>query len=97
MHRRAATDPASSKSPTHTRCCCRTGKAPRTVLVGHVQEVYFQCSRAVGRADLWNSARHVQRGQLPTAGAMLAALSAYRVGGPEYDQALAERVRTTLY
>ena len=73
------------------------GKAPRSVLVVRVHEVYFQCSRAVVRADLWNPARHVQRGQLPTAGAILAALSADRVGGAEYDQALAARVRATLY
>lgn len=73
------------------------GKAPRTVLVVRVQEVYFQCSRAVVRADLWNPARHVQRGQLPTAGAILAALSAERLGGIEYDRGSAERVRATLY
>ena len=73
------------------------GKAPRSVLVVRVHEVYFQCSRAVVRADLWNPARHVHRGQLPTAGTILAALSADRVGGAEYDQALAARVRTTLY
>ena len=73
------------------------GKAPRSVLVVRVHEVYFQCSRAVVRADLWNPARHAQRGQLPTAGAILAALSAERVGGAEYDQALAARVRATLY
>ena len=73
------------------------GKAPRTVLVVHVHEVYFQCSRAVVRADLWNLARHAHRGQLPTAGAILAALSAERVGGAEYDRGLAERVRMTLY
>lgn len=73
------------------------GKAPRSVLVVRVHEVFFQCSRAVVRADLWNLAQHVQRGQLPTAGAILAALSADRVGGADYDQGLAARVRTTLY
>ncbi len=73
------------------------GKSPRSVLSITVQEVYFQCSRAVVRADLWNPARHVARGTLPTAGAILAALSAERHGGAEYDRALPERVQATLY
>ncbi len=73
------------------------GKPPRTVLSVHVQEVYFQCSRAVVRADLWNPARHSARGALPTPGAILAALSAERHGGDEYDRALPERVQATLY
>ncbi len=73
------------------------GKPPRTVLSVHVQEVYFQCSRAVVRANLWNPARHSARGALPTPGAILAALSAERHGGDEYDRALPERVQATLY
>jgi len=73
------------------------GKAPRSVLVVTVAEVYFQCSRAVVRADLWNPAHHVPRGTLPTAGRMLAELSAQRHGGDDYDKALPERVKATLY
>ena len=73
------------------------GKPPRSVLSIRVQEVYFQCSRAVVRADLWNPAHHAARGALPTAGAILAALSAERHGGEEYDRALPERVKATLY
>ena len=73
------------------------GKPPRSVLSIRVQEVYFQCSRAIVRADLWNPAHHVARGALPTAGAILAALSAERHGGEEYDRALPERVKATLY
>ncbi len=73
------------------------GKPPRSVLSITVQEVYFQCSRAVVRAELWDPAHHVARGTLPTAGAILAALSADQHGGAEYDRALPERVRATLY
>lgn len=73
------------------------GKPPRSVLSITVQEVYFQCSRAMVRADLWNPAHHVARGTLPTAGAILAALSAERHGGEEYDRALPGRVQATLY
>lgn len=73
------------------------GKPARSVLAVTVAEVYFQCSRAVVRADLWNPAKHVARGALPTPGAILAALSAERLGGAEYDSALPERVKATLY
>jgi uncharacterized protein len=73
------------------------GKAPRTVVIVEVDSVFFQCSRAIVRADLWNPVKHVARSALPSAGQMLAALSESRLGGEEYDKALPERVKTTLY
>ncbi|MFC4175270.1 pyridoxamine 5'-phosphate oxidase family protein [Microvirga sp. GCM10011540] len=73
------------------------GKAPRTVLMITVEAVYFQCSRAVVRSDLWNPDKHVARNSLPSAGQILAAMSENRVGGETYDKGLAERVRETLY
>src|SRR5436190_18703953 len=30
------------------------GKAPRTVIVMSVDEIYFQCARAIVRSELWN-------------------------------------------
>ena len=74
-----------------------SGKAPRSVLVIHVETVFFQCSRAVARADLWNPAKHVRRSDLPSTGSILAALSDARVGGASYDRDLTERVKATLY
>ena len=73
------------------------GKAPRSVLVIRVETVFFQCSRAVVRADLWNPAKQVRRSDLPSTGSILAALSRDTVGGASYDSALAERVKATLY
>ncbi|MBL8837196.1 MAG: pyridoxamine 5'-phosphate oxidase family protein [Alphaproteobacteria bacterium] len=73
------------------------GKAPRSVLVIHVETVFFQCSRAVVRADLWNPAKQVRRADLPSTGSILAALSGDRVGGAQYDRDLADRVKATLY
>jgi uncharacterized protein len=35
------------------------GKAPRSVIVMAVDAVYFQCTRALLRSELWNPARHV--------------------------------------
>lgn len=73
------------------------GKAPRCVLILAVQAVYFQCARAVVRAELWNPARHVDPRSLPTAGQMLACLSKDRVGGKTYDDEWPERARKSLW
>jgi len=73
------------------------GKEPRSVLVIAVETVYFQCSRAVVRADLWNPEKYASRATLPSTGAILAALSDARIGGESYDRALPERVKATLY
>ena len=73
------------------------GRAPRCVVRVAVQAAYFQCARAIVRADLWNPATFVRAADVPTPGAMLAALSAGRVGGPGYDAAWPERARGSLW
>ena len=72
------------------------GKRPRTALVVSVEAVYFQCSRAIVRADLWNAAAHPARPVVPSPGRMLAALTD-SIDGDAYDQALPQRVNSTLY
>ncbi|PTM40415.1 pyridoxamine 5'-phosphate oxidase family protein [Bosea sp. 124] len=78
------------------------GKLPACVIVVAVESVYFQCSRAVVRADLWNPAKHVDRRSVPSAGQILRDITARDAAietfdGVAYDKALPERVRTTLY
>ncbi len=73
------------------------GKAPRSVIVLGVQAVYFQCARAIVRSELWNPDRHVDPGDLPSAGAILAALSQDRVGGEPYDRDWPDRAKRTLW
>jgi hypothetical protein len=78
------------------------GKPPACIIVVHVEAVYFQCSRAVVRADLWNAARHVDRASVPSAGTILRDITARNAAvetfdGEAYDKALPERVRATLY
>jgi PPOX class probable FMN-dependent enzyme len=73
------------------------GKAPRTVIVMTVDEVYFQCARAIVRAELWNPDRRVDPADLPTPGQILAEMSANRVGGEDYDRAWPERARQSLW
>ena len=73
------------------------GKAPRTVIVMTVEEIYFQCARAIVRSDLWNPDKRVAPKTLPTPGQILAAMSENRVGGEEYDKAWPERARQSLW
>src|SRR3981189_2269651 len=73
------------------------GKAPRTVVVMTVDEVYFQCARAIVRAELWNPDRRVDPADLPTPGQILAQRSANRGGGEDYDRAWPERARQSLW
>lgn len=73
------------------------GKTPRTVVVMTVEQIYFQCARAIVRSDLWNPDRRVDVGTLPTPGQILAEMSGNRVGGEEYDLAWPERARQSLW
>ena len=73
------------------------GKEPRSVLVIHIDTVFFQCSRALVRSELWNPDRHVERASLPSPGQMLAATSAARIDGEAYDRELPDRLKVTLY
>ena len=72
-------------------------KAPRSVAMITVDAVYFQCSRAILRSDLWNAERHVDPKALPSAGQMLAALRQNRTGGEESDRAWAGRAKQSLW
>jgi uncharacterized protein len=73
------------------------GKAPRSVIVMTVDEIYFQCARAIVRADLWNPDKRVDSTTLPTVGQILADMSANQVGGESYDREWPERARQTMW
>ena len=73
------------------------GKAPRTVIVMTVHEIYFQCARAIVRSDLWNPDKRVDPRTLPTPGQILAEMSQNRVGGEAYDREWPERARQSLW
>jgi PPOX class probable FMN-dependent enzyme len=74
-----------------------SGKPPKSVLRIAVSSVFFQCSRAILRAGLWDKAAHVERTSLPSAGQILKELSHSEIDGEAYDQALPQRLADTLY
>lgn len=75
------------------------GIPPKCVIEVKVDAVFFQCARAVKRADLWTSreASDSSLTPVPTAGAMLDALTDAAIDGAQYDRELPERQRNTLY
>ncbi|WP_027552209.1 pyridoxamine 5'-phosphate oxidase family protein [Bradyrhizobium sp. Cp5.3] len=73
------------------------GKAPRSVMVMSVEEIYFQCARAIVRSDLWNPDKRVDPKTLPTPGQILAEMSQNKVGGEEYDRIWPERAAATMW
>ena len=72
-------------------------KTPRTVIVMTVEEIYFQCARAIVRSDLWNPDKRVDPRSLPTPGQILASMSDNTVGGEVYDREWPERARKTMW
>ncbi len=72
------------------------GKHPRSVVVITIDEVYFQCARAVMRADLWNPDHHSVASDLPTPGAMLKAAKA-SFDQETYDREWPARAAKTMW
>lgn len=73
------------------------GKAPRSVLVVHVETVFFQCSRALLRSRLWDPSIQIDRAALPSTGKIISDISKSGFDGEAYDKAWPERVKQTLY
>lgn len=72
------------------------GKHPRTVVLISIEEVYFQCARAIIRADLWNPESFVDPKSLPTAGDLLQAAKA-DFDKESYDREWPERAAKTMW
>ena len=73
------------------------GKAPRSVIVISVAQVYFQCARAIHRSRLWDPESRVDPASLPSPGQILAATSRRRIDGEAYDAEWPERARKTMW
>ena len=73
------------------------GKLPRSVLIVHIETVYFHCSKAIVRSRLWDEKTKIDRKSLPSTGTILAELSHGRLGGEAYDRDAPERIKAQLY
>jgi PPOX class probable FMN-dependent enzyme len=73
------------------------GKEPRSVVLIHITEIYFQCARAVMRAGLWKTETWQDISALPTAGKILSAMTQGEVGGATYDAEWPDRAKKSLW
>ena len=73
------------------------GKLPRSVIVVRVDTVFFQCSRAVWRAKLWDPEQQIDRKSLPSLGTILQDISQSRIEAAKYDDGLYDRLKGSLY
>jgi uncharacterized protein len=72
-------------------------KVPNVVLVVDVESVYFHCSKAILRSDLWNPDKHVERSTLPTPGQIMEAISCGDLEAGSTDETYERRQVEMLY
>lgn len=70
------------------------GKAPRSVIRLHIEKAYFQCARAIMRAELWNTQTAPE---LPTPGQMMKEITEGAFDGDSYDKEWPERAKTSMW
>lgn len=70
------------------------GRLPRSVILVTVQEVYFQCAKAVIRSGLWNGTD--DSGKVPTAGVFKRELDA-EFDAETYDSSYRDHAAQTLW
>ena len=73
------------------------GKLPKCVLEISVVTVYFQCARAIHRSRLWEPRPEGLRPPVPSAGAIVEALTNCDVDAATYDDDLPARQKASLY
>lgn len=73
------------------------GKAPKSVIVIHIEEVYFQCAKAVMRSGLWDQDTWPDLDALPSVGQILKSMTNGEAGGPQYDADYPRRSKETMW
>jgi PPOX class probable FMN-dependent enzyme len=73
------------------------GKRPRSVVLIETREVYFHCSKALRRSDLWNPDKHLAKGAFPTLGQIARAQLKLLIPARVIDFALRQDAKKNLY
>lgn len=75
--------------------CAVEGKVPALGILVDIETAYTQCSKAFLRSQLWDPARFVDRGELPSTGEILRALK--EAAGEDFDADAYEAARAERY
>ena len=73
------------------------GKIPRTAIIVKISVCYFQCARAVLRANLWDPTKWPTTEDLPTPGKILESLTAREINGEKYDTEWPGRAAASMW
>jgi PPOX class probable FMN-dependent enzyme len=73
------------------------GALPRTVAVITVDEIYFQCARAIVRSRLWDPASQALAKDLPTPGQILQSMTRGEIQAEPYDTEWPQRAAATMW
>jgi len=84
-----------SVAPELLERCAMAGKLPQCVIVIDIERVFFQCARAIQRSRLWDARE--AKPEVPSAGAILEALTGAAIDGAQYDREAPARQAKTLY
>jgi uncharacterized protein len=71
--------------------CAVGGKVPKLGILVDIEAAYTQCSKAFLRSHCWDTARFVDRAELPSNGEIMRAIHGDSFDAAEYDRARAER------
>lgn len=74
----------------------KEGRQPRSVIVITIASVYFQCARAIMRADLWSPDQQISKGDLPTPGQIMQEIKD-SFDGSRYDADWPERAKLSMW
>jgi PPOX class probable FMN-dependent enzyme len=72
-------------------------KRPRSVVVIETREVYFHCSKALRRSDLWNPDKHLPKGVFPSLGQIARDQLKLLIPARVIDFALRQDAKKNLY
>lgn len=72
-------------------------RLPTTVAEVTVDTVYFHCSKAILRSELWNSERHADSATVPTCGQILSTITSGAMDAAEVDRTYPQRQLDNLY
>jgi len=73
------------------------GKAARSVVLVETREVYFHCSKALRRSELWNPAKHIPKGSFSSLGQIARDQFKQPVPAALIDLALKRDAKKNLY
>ncbi|OJJ11765.1 flavin-nucleotide-binding protein [Alphaproteobacteria bacterium AO1-B] len=72
------------------------GKEPRSVIEITIEEAYFQCARAIMRADLWNPESCIAKDDIPTPGQIMQEIKD-SFDGSTYDADWLQRAKGSMW